>query len=74
MRLLFLFCFVYEMTNDCCDDTGLPDFSWYSIPKQKNKPNDHKGHKIPLPNDRQIDQMAMKFSNTLQNLPKLGLV
>jgi hypothetical protein len=58
--------------------TGLPDFSWYNIPKRGKIyqitikiPNGKK-----LPYCRKIDQMAIKCTSnfhckTLQNLPKL---
>jgi hypothetical protein len=56
------------------DRPGLPDFSWYNIPKREKYT---KLPKIPIPNGDNIDQMAVKCTNvfkckTLQNLPKLG--
>jgi hypothetical protein len=63
-------------------ESGLPDFSWYKIPKRGgNMPNDHK---ICIPkwpqnisNGRKIDQMVIKYTKifhckTLLNFPKLG--
>jgi hypothetical protein len=53
---------------------GLPDFSWYKIPKREK----YIKWLQNVPNGRKIDQMAIKYTNifhckTLQNLPKLGL-
>jgi hypothetical protein len=50
---------------------GLPDFSWYNIPKT--------GIPTDLPNVHKTYQMAIKYTNIfhfkiLQNLPKLGFL
>jgi hypothetical protein len=63
---------------------GLPDFSWYNIPKweenipkcPQNKPNGHKIFEMAV---KCIDRSAIKFTNsfqcqTLQNLSKLGFL
>jgi hypothetical protein len=61
---------------------GLPDFSWYKIPKWgkmyqvTTKYNKWAQHIL---NGRKIDQMVIKYTNiflckTLQNLPKLGFL
>jgi hypothetical protein len=42
--------------------TGLPDFSWYNIPKQEKYPKLPKipsGHKIGISNGRKMDQMVI---------------
>jgi hypothetical protein len=61
---------------------GLPDFSWYSIPKRwkytKWPQNIPKCHKI-YQNVRKIYQMSIKFTSifhckTLKNLPKVGFL
>jgi hypothetical protein len=58
---------------------GLPDFSWYMIPKPGI--NDNKCTKSPqnISNGRKIDQMVFKYtkifhSKTLKNLRKLGFL
>jgi hypothetical protein len=59
---------------------GLPDFSWYNIPKQGKiyqiTTKLQIGPKIHITNGRNIFQMVIKCTNTfhskaLQNLPKL---
>jgi hypothetical protein len=62
--------------------TGLPDLSWYNIPKRgKLYQMTIKYTKWPhnTPNDHKMDQMAIKHTNIfrfklLQNLPKLGFL
>jgi hypothetical protein len=55
---------------------GLPDFSWYNIPKQEKIPNDRKnGHKIYLiamkiPKGHDISR-NFPFQG-LKSIPKLG--
>jgi hypothetical protein len=61
---------------------GLPDFSYYNIPKrEKYTIVAQKYTKRPynIPNGSKIDQMDIKFTNiflykTLRNLPKLGVL
>jgi hypothetical protein len=61
---------------------GLPDFSWYNIPKRgKIYQITIKYTKWPqnIPNCRKVDPMAIKYSNifhckTLQNLPKMVIL
>jgi hypothetical protein len=57
---------------------GLPDFSWYMIPKPKKCTQWTQMYQN-IPNVRQIFPMALKFINifqseALQNLPKLGFL
>jgi hypothetical protein len=59
--------------------SGLPDFSWYKVPKRKNIPYCHKLYQmsINLTKDCKMDQVSIKSTNffqckTLQNLPKFG--
>jgi hypothetical protein len=63
-----------------CFQSGLPDFSWYSIPKWGEIYHmARKYTKGPenIPNGSKIDHMARKYtdsfhSKTLQNVPKFG--
>jgi hypothetical protein len=70
------------MIKVATERAGLPDFSWYMIPKPEkctkltqNVPN---GHKISQMSVKTF-QMAIKYisisqSRALQNLPKLGFL
>jgi hypothetical protein len=42
---------------------GLPDFSWYNIPKREKIPNSHK-----------IYQSATKYTKVQQNIPKCNKI
>jgi hypothetical protein len=62
--------------------TGLPDLSWYNIPKAGcNVPNDHKIYQMDITSTKcsKVFQMAIKYSKifsskALKNLPKLGFL
>jgi hypothetical protein len=62
--------------------SGLPDSSWYNIPKWVKiyqMTIEYTDWPYNIPNCREIDQMGIKYFNifqckTLQNLPKLGFL
>jgi hypothetical protein len=54
-----------QHTQLLCLRTGLPDFSWYMIPKQAKVPDGHKISQIT------INYINIFPSKALQNLPKL---
>jgi hypothetical protein len=57
---------------------GLPDFSWYMIPKaEKNVPNEHETYQMVIKYPKcKIFQTDIKYihSKALQNLPNLGIL
>jgi hypothetical protein len=73
---------ILQFRNRIYRTAGLPDFSWYNIPKRgKIYQMTTKYTKWPknVSNGRNIDQMDIKYTNifhykTLQNLPKLGFL
>jgi hypothetical protein len=51
---------VHENNDRLENDQGLPDFSWYNIPKRENTPNIPNDHKN-RPNVHLIYQMTIKI-------------
>jgi hypothetical protein len=64
-----------EEEEERVSETGLPDFSWYNIPKRKQiLISSDKMYKIDV---KYLDQMVIKYTNishckSLQNLPNSG--
>jgi hypothetical protein len=75
--------------NFCSDGTaaadpvpGLPDFSWYNIPKREKyakMTTKYTNWPLNIPNGSKIDGVSINFTSifyckTLQNLPKLSIL
>jgi hypothetical protein len=65
---------IYLPTYICIKSSiaGLPDFSWYLVPKPENVPNYYEISQVSV----KIFQMAIKYINIFQSkeLPKFNLI